>query len=186
MNNQSEKIELYISCRNLRDLDVFSKSDPYVKVSYRRDFTQNQYSVLGKSILMQAGLRPFRTSSIRLTRKLSNLISSLSPDRTSGSISSTTTETGIMTISLEPSRLLLELWWAQPAWPPYSTSKIPSIRRTITENWSSDAKSWMTLMVQHFLFRVFPDEVERDQANQHWFILWLLGQERSLPQILED
>lgn len=62
MNNQSEKIELYVSCRNLRDLDVFSKSDPYVKVSYRRDFTQNQYSVLGIKLLMQAGPRPSKIS----------------------------------------------------------------------------------------------------------------------------
>lgn len=109
MNNQSEKIELYISCRNLRDLDVFSKSDPYVKVSYRRDFTQNQFTVLGKSILMQAGPKPFRISSTLPTRKGSSLISSSSPDRTSGSISSTTTEMEIRMISLEPSRPRLEL-----------------------------------------------------------------------------
>ena len=109
MNNQSEKIELYISCRNLRDVDVFSKSDPYVKVSYRRDFTQNQYTVLGKSILMQAGPRPFRTSSTPPTRKGSNSISSSSQGRTSGLIYSTTTATEIMMISSEPSRPLLGL-----------------------------------------------------------------------------
>lgn len=109
MNNQSEKIELYISCRNLRDLDVFSKSDPYVKVSYRRDFTQNQYTVLGKSILMQAGPRPFRISSTRPTRKGSNLTSSSSPDRTSGSIYSMTMAMEIRMISSEQSRPLSEL-----------------------------------------------------------------------------
>lgn len=48
-NNISEKIEVYLSCRNLKDLDVFSKSDPYVRVSYRRDFTQKQYALLGRT-----------------------------------------------------------------------------------------------------------------------------------------
>lgn len=48
-NNLSEKIEIYISGRSFRDLDVFSKSDPYVKVSYRRDFTQKNYAVLGRT-----------------------------------------------------------------------------------------------------------------------------------------
>ena len=27
-----EKIELYLSCRKLKDLDVLSKSDPFIKV----------------------------------------------------------------------------------------------------------------------------------------------------------
>jgi len=48
-NSLSEKIEIYISARNLKDKDVFSKSDPYVKVSYKRDFTQKHYSVLGRT-----------------------------------------------------------------------------------------------------------------------------------------
>lgn len=109
MNNQSEKIELYISCRNLRDLDVFSKSDPYVKVSYRRDFTQNQYTVLGKFILTQVGPRPFRISSTLPTRKGSNLTSSSSPGRTSGSIYSMTMAMEIRTISSEQFRPRSEL-----------------------------------------------------------------------------
>ncbi len=46
-SNISEKVELFLSCRNLKDLDVFSKSDPYVKVSYKRDFTQKVFAVLG-------------------------------------------------------------------------------------------------------------------------------------------
>ena len=32
MNNLKSEIELYISCRKLKDLDTFSKSDPYVIV----------------------------------------------------------------------------------------------------------------------------------------------------------
>lgn len=48
-SSQSEKIELFISCRNLKDLDVFSKSDPYVKIHFRKDFTYKQYVPLGKT-----------------------------------------------------------------------------------------------------------------------------------------
>jgi uncharacterized protein YciI len=48
-NSLSEKIEVYISARSLKDADVFSKSDPYVKVAYKRDFTQKHYTLLGKT-----------------------------------------------------------------------------------------------------------------------------------------
>lgn len=54
----SEKIEIYISARNLKDADVFSKSDPYVKVSYKRDFTQKHYAVLGKTETKKNNLNP--------------------------------------------------------------------------------------------------------------------------------
>lgn len=57
-NSTSEKIEIYLSCRNLKDLDVFSKSDPYIKVSYRKDFTQKQYAVLGRTETIQNNLNP--------------------------------------------------------------------------------------------------------------------------------
>lgn len=53
-----ERIELYLSCRNLKDLDVFSKSDPYVKVSYKRDFTQNKYAVLGRTETVKNSVNP--------------------------------------------------------------------------------------------------------------------------------
>ncbi len=53
-----ERIELYLSCRNLKDLDVFSKSDPYVKVSYKRDFTQNKYAVLGRTETVKNNVNP--------------------------------------------------------------------------------------------------------------------------------
>lgn len=54
----SEKIELYLCCRNLRDLDVLSKSDPYIKVSYKRDFTQKQFGVLGMFLVIEGVLKP--------------------------------------------------------------------------------------------------------------------------------
>jgi hypothetical protein len=56
--NLSEKVEIFLCCRNLRDLDVFSKSDPYIKVSYKRDFTQKQFAVLGILSLMQDAQKP--------------------------------------------------------------------------------------------------------------------------------
>jgi hypothetical protein len=62
MNNVSERVEIYLCCRNLRDLDVFSKSDPYIKASYKRDFTQKQFAILGNTILTQVAQRPSRTS----------------------------------------------------------------------------------------------------------------------------
>ena len=54
----TEKIEIYISGRNFRDLDVFSKSDPYVKVAYKRDFTQKHFTLLGKTETKKNNLNP--------------------------------------------------------------------------------------------------------------------------------
>ena len=48
-NSESQKIEIFISARHLRDLDVFSKSDPYCKVSFKRDYTHNYYAPIGKT-----------------------------------------------------------------------------------------------------------------------------------------
>ena len=44
-----QRVELFLSARNLRDLDFFSKSDPYVKISYKRDFTAKNYSMIGRT-----------------------------------------------------------------------------------------------------------------------------------------
>ena len=52
-----ERIEIYLSCRNLKDLDVFSKSDPYVKISYKRDFTQ-QFFPLGRTETVKNNINP--------------------------------------------------------------------------------------------------------------------------------
>ena len=48
-NGVSQKIEIFLSARHLRDLDVFSKSDPYCKVSFKRDYTHSFYSTIGKT-----------------------------------------------------------------------------------------------------------------------------------------
>jgi hypothetical protein len=45
----SMKIEIFLSARNLKDLDFFSKSDPYIKVFFRRDFNAKQYLQIGKT-----------------------------------------------------------------------------------------------------------------------------------------
>lgn len=48
-DNLSIPIELYLVGRSLRDKDFFSKSDPFVKVSYRRDFNCKNYIELGRT-----------------------------------------------------------------------------------------------------------------------------------------
>lgn len=40
-DDQSFQVELYFAGRNLKDLDVFSKSDPYVKLSMRKSMHGN-------------------------------------------------------------------------------------------------------------------------------------------------
>jgi hypothetical protein len=49
LNQTFQKIEIYLAGRNLKDLDVFSKSDPFIKVSYRRDFNCKNYTTLGRT-----------------------------------------------------------------------------------------------------------------------------------------
>lgn len=68
-DSQSMKIELFLSCRNLKDTDVFSKSDPYVSVQYKRDFTQKNYSILGITIFMKVEQKQSKTSWIQTTLK---------------------------------------------------------------------------------------------------------------------
>jgi Ca2+-dependent lipid-binding protein len=65
-NSISEKIEIYLCCRNIKDLDVFTKSDPYVRISYRRDFTQKQYSLLGRTETVPNNLNPNFTKTFTL------------------------------------------------------------------------------------------------------------------------
>jgi Ca2+-dependent lipid-binding protein len=47
-----------LSARNLKDLDVFSKSDPYIKILWKRDYTQHHFSVLGRTETIQNNLNP--------------------------------------------------------------------------------------------------------------------------------
>lgn len=49
VSGSSEEIELFLGCRNLKDMDFFTKSDPYVRVSFKQDFAQNEFAMIGKN-----------------------------------------------------------------------------------------------------------------------------------------
>ncbi len=53
----SSKIQLTISCRNLADLDTFSKSDPEVHV-YMREAKSVKYTLIGKTEMILNNLNP--------------------------------------------------------------------------------------------------------------------------------
>jgi hypothetical protein len=42
-NETGQKIELFLSARNLMDMDTFSKSDPYVKVFLKRNYNAKNF-----------------------------------------------------------------------------------------------------------------------------------------------
>ena len=51
------RLELFISARGLYDMDVFSKSDPYVKVYFKRSPTQ-PWSFMGRTETIDNNLNP--------------------------------------------------------------------------------------------------------------------------------
>ena len=53
--DESEKIEIFISCRNLKNMDLFSKSDPIVRL-----YTNNkaQYCFFGETEMVKDNLNP--------------------------------------------------------------------------------------------------------------------------------
>ena len=50
------KIQIFISCRKLKDTDVFSKSDPQVHVSMRE--AKQKYQIIGKTEVVSNNLNP--------------------------------------------------------------------------------------------------------------------------------
>jgi hypothetical protein len=56
-NSMCNKIELSFSCRNLADLDTFSKSDPEVHI-FLKDSRAGQYSFVGKTEKINNNLNP--------------------------------------------------------------------------------------------------------------------------------
>lgn len=62
----SERIEIYLACRELVDLDVFSKSDPYIKVSYRREPHHKGLTLLGRTQTIPNNLNPNYVKSFQL------------------------------------------------------------------------------------------------------------------------
>jgi len=57
LNESTQKIELYLSARNLLDLDVFSKSDPYVKIFYKRSPLHKE-QLIGRTETISNDLNP--------------------------------------------------------------------------------------------------------------------------------
>lgn len=55
--NESSQLELFISARGLFDMDVFSKSDPYVRVHYKNPLTQ-KWSIVGRTETIDNNLNP--------------------------------------------------------------------------------------------------------------------------------
>ena len=106
--NISEKVELFLCCRNLRDLDVFSKSDPYIKVLYKRDFTQKQFAVIGNFLLMKDVHKLNKMNSIPLSISHFSWISSSNRGKIFASISMTMMDEEIMMTILVQFRQLLE------------------------------------------------------------------------------
>ena len=51
------QLEIFLSARGLYDMDVFSKSDPYVKVYFKRSNT-NQWGLLGRTETIDNNLNP--------------------------------------------------------------------------------------------------------------------------------
>jgi hypothetical protein len=55
----SKRVELYISCRELTNLDgLFGKSDPYIVIKQFKPYSQNEFDVIGKTELIKNNLNP--------------------------------------------------------------------------------------------------------------------------------
>ncbi len=63
--NLSNKVELSFSCRNLADLDTFSKSDPQVHVLIK-DSRASQYYLVGKTEMIKNNLNPDFVTTIKI------------------------------------------------------------------------------------------------------------------------
>jgi Ca2+-dependent lipid-binding protein len=61
----SNKIQLFISCRNLADLDLFTKSDPQCVV-YIKDSKNLHYTEIGKTEMINNNLNPDFTTSFTI------------------------------------------------------------------------------------------------------------------------
>ena len=65
LNESMQKVEIFISARNLLDMDFFSKSDPYVKV-YFTSGPSRQQAYLGKTETIDNNLNPNFVKSFKL------------------------------------------------------------------------------------------------------------------------
>ena len=53
-----QKVELYIQCRNLKDLDTFSKSDPQVRLLIKDGPTASTWKNIGETEVIDNNLNP--------------------------------------------------------------------------------------------------------------------------------
>ncbi len=56
-NSPANKVQIFISCRKLKDLDIISKTDPQVIVSMK-DPKQKAYTMIGKTEQLHNNLNP--------------------------------------------------------------------------------------------------------------------------------
>ncbi|CAI2364003.1 unnamed protein product [Moneuplotes crassus] len=56
-NSLKQKLQLFISCRKLKDLDIISKSDPFVEVYLKND-ERSSWMLVGKTETIQNNLNP--------------------------------------------------------------------------------------------------------------------------------
>ena len=61
-DSTANKVQLFISCRKLKDLDIISKTDPQVFV-YVKEANQKAYTLIGKSEIISNSLNPDFTKS---------------------------------------------------------------------------------------------------------------------------
>lgn len=57
LNEELVELEIFVSARGLYDMDVFSKSDPYVKVYFKRGPNQ-PWTLLGRTETIDNNLNP--------------------------------------------------------------------------------------------------------------------------------
>jgi Ca2+-dependent lipid-binding protein len=56
-NEMVQRIALYISCRKLKDMDITSKSDPYVEI-YMKERNAKNWGFIGKTEIIMNNLNP--------------------------------------------------------------------------------------------------------------------------------
>ena len=137
----SERIEIYLSCHNLKDLDVFSKSDPYIKISYKRDFSKNHYALLGRTETINNDLNPNFSKSFSLDYIFESRQDIKYSSRHLGSTFSTMMALATMMILSELSRPLSEHSWVPRVRPLFLILGIPKNQQKSVGSWWSGVKN---------------------------------------------
>ena len=60
-------VSLHISCQNLANMDMFSKSDPWVEVYFSNDGKTESYEFIGKTETIENSLNPIFVTSFELS-----------------------------------------------------------------------------------------------------------------------